>query len=1035
MTDTALRVLFRVADWAEAIVALPVAGPLPARTVLVPNERVAHVLRRLLVQRGDRAALVGTRFFSPLQLARYLLHAAGEPASVHDLRLTSVFTRRALETLTLAYFRADQLLRTPGWDSAIARTLVALDAADVAPAELLGSDDAQTRDVGRIYAALRSRGELATPGALFRQAVGFAGAARGLGPVLAVVTGFESASEAVFLTALGDVQLMRWATRPRRPQLEARIRTLFGERTWTDHRACVPRPASQTRLETLQFNLWTEPHAPMDDDGTVRIVTYAGVHEEVEAAVAWVAERLLEGVEAGNLAILAPNLTVYGPLLRARLSSLPWPDAPDAVYVERGVPAVELVDGQRTLLVLRALTHGLCRDALATLLPLFRLPFTQYGGIGGHARAWELLNTVACVGGERSHPGGGVAWDGAWEAAIARLTQPAEHGAGPELRERERREGMREQLRQLSPAIYALTGLLRRVLANAALDELLAALGVFLEAHVRASVAGPVWMLLASAADAFAERDGAAPRGASAVAFLERTLCEATVQPARFGEPRVYVGTLSGARGLSFRAVRVVGLVEGALPSATREDPVLPDAARAALSALLPTSRQRAHRELAAFDDAVRAARETLVLSAPRVSTERSVRRPAAVLLDVIGALGRVDKTRSLEQALDEAARMGRQVERALGEELAISPAARLDRIARGDRALAAERSGAALSVERVCAIQERTHATEQDGLLAQVFPRESLPGLTRERPISASRLQTLLGCPHQYLYDTLLGFRAPEAPLPTDVLPANTFGTWLHGIAETFWREHGAELARREGALATHRAALRRCTEARFADLRASYPFANEEVADAQCDALYDQLEKLLLHDWEAGVARTFIDVERAFGYVTPCALDVQPAPLFLRGKIDKLDAEDGTLLVRDIKTGSGKPRRGDAPPDPSIDLQLGVYAQVAEALADSWGTSREVAVAYLYLRRGELERTWRGADYARLSQHTRAWLETAVETLLEGAFVRTANRADCRFCPYQAVCAPELERVEAALADPRVPSRLAALKRGGPG
>jgi hypothetical protein len=98
----------------------------------------------------------------------------------------------------------------------------------------------------------------------------------------------------------------------------------------------------------------------------------------------------------------------------------------------------------------------------------------------------------------------------------------------------------------------------------------------------------------------------------------------------------------------------VLGLVEGSVPSATREDPVLPDDARRALSSLLPTAALRAHRQLASFDDAVRAARERLALSAPRVSAEGSVRQPAAVLLDVVRALA--GSNDALEDKLADAA-------------------------------------------------------------------------------------------------------------------------------------------------------------------------------------------------------------------------------------------------------------------------------------------------------------------------------------------------------------------------------------------
>jgi ATP-dependent helicase/DNAse subunit B len=304
--------------------------------------------------------------------------------------------------------------------------------------------------------------------------------------------------------------------------------------------------------------------------------------------------------------------------------------------------------------------------------------------------------------------------------------------------------------------------------------------------------------------------------------------------------------------------------------------------------------------------------------------------------------------------------------------------------------------------------------------------------GLSAERPISASRLATLLSCPHRYLYENLLGFREQTGPLPSHLLHVMTFGVWLHGIAEEFWREQGAELGARKHDLAYFRAKLRALARERYEALRETYPFSSESVVDAQREELCDQLDRLLVLDWADGKPRAFVDVERGFGYDDPCPIETRAGALFVRGKIDKLDQDDDALLVRDIKTGAGKPRKADDPPDLSIDLQLSVYAQVAAALAPTWGTPLRVGVAYVYLRSGEPERRWVGSDYAALERAAQAWLATAVETLEQGSFVRSPNPDDCRYCIHKPVCAPEMQRARAALDDPRVPRRLALLKAG---
>src|SRR5205823_1076410 len=88
--------------------------------------------------------------------------------------------------------------------------------------------------------------------------------------------------------------------------------------------------------------------------------------------------------------------------------------------------------------------------------------------------------------------------------------------------------------------------------------------------------------------------------------------------------------------------VRIVGLCEGALPSAPREDPVLPDALRRRLGVpALRTTAERALAQLHALRRCVVETRDQLVLSAPRADPDGSQRQPSAVFLEALAALGR----------------------------------------------------------------------------------------------------------------------------------------------------------------------------------------------------------------------------------------------------------------------------------------------------------------------------------------------------------------------------------------------------------
>lgn len=1025
-----MRVVWTTAEWADAIQTMPLASVLVQRRVLVPNSRVAHALRRELVERDAPGALIGTRFLNVIQLAQELLADAGQPVPlVNHRELGPRLVHEAFSQVEFVRFRRDDLLTLPGWDEAFVRTLSDLDACLLSPRDLRG-EDPHVADVGRVHAFVRERGELVTTGRLLQLATEVAGAVAARSPTLAVVTGFESRAEIELLRALPDVAWARWGARPYRAKFAQRTGALLGPQLDDPGASVPPQQQARTALEHLQGHLFDEraaAAAPPDD--SVSVAIYAGVHEEVAAAVSWVVQQILErGVQAGDIAILSANAEPYGALLRARLASLPWSREHEPTFSERGIPLTERADGARLLCLVRALQDGLSTDALAPLLQILRASDPELH-VRGLSRAWELLNELGANGGSRHDLRAGGNWGEVWRRSQQRLSEPSVPGAELDPRDLARRSGLQSELAALAPAVDSLVTLLDAVVANEGLLALWTRLAAFAQKHLRLPFAAPpVTALIDGICKRFVGDGAHEPTGADALDWLEDTILESVAKVGRFGEPRVYLGTLAGVRGLAFAAVRVVGLVEGSVPSAAREDPVLPDDARAALSSLLPTSAQRAHRQLAAFDDAVRSARERLVLTAPRVSAEGSSRQPAAVLLDVMRALtGGNDR---LEDKLAEAAAAGRERERKFRERSPVSPEARLARIAQRDTALAREELNPALALDALRAIRDRKDFGAQDGILPGVIPLERIAGLSPERPISASRLEILLSCPHHFLYDQIFGFGEPKQPFATHSLDLMSFGTFLHAIAEEFWGQHGARLAARDGTGASHLEALRALACQRFDELRTSYPFANEAAARATLEELCDQLTKLFELDWNHEKARTLVAVERAFGFAEECKLETDAGPLYVRGFIDRLDLEGDTLLVRDIKTGKSKPRKADDPPDVGVDLQLGVYAAVAKRMARAWNTPSRVGVAYIYLRSGEIERSWIGPDYARLETATQEWLATAREALQHGAFVRSPNPDDCTFCPHKPVCKPEMARAPEALDDPRVPRRLALLK-----
>ncbi|MBM4247359.1 MAG: hypothetical protein FJ148_26815, partial [Deltaproteobacteria bacterium] len=149
-----LRIAWSTADWANAIAELPADGPLPVRTVLVPNGRIAHALRRELVRGNHLHALAGT-LFRPIHLAAEdVLREAGTALapgeeSLRPARLAALFR----EGLDLRYFEPSLLRTARGWEDAFAQTISDLEAAGLRPEDLrdLTTDDPRAADVARIW--------------------------------------------------------------------------------------------------------------------------------------------------------------------------------------------------------------------------------------------------------------------------------------------------------------------------------------------------------------------------------------------------------------------------------------------------------------------------------------------------------------------------------------------------------------------------------------------------------------------------------------------------------------------------------------------------------------------------------------------------------------------------------------------------------------------------------------------------------------------------------------------------------------------
>jgi hypothetical protein len=1015
----AQAVLWETRSWALAIGELPSPGPLPMRCVLVPAESTAHALRRELVRAGRQELLAGTRFASPAALAEELLRAEGlefAPGedAVRGLRVLALL-RAGID---LRHFPLGLLRAAPGWDIAFARTIGELESAGLRPANLEneGSPD-QVLDVARLWRALdelagrswsRSRVLAEAADLLERKPDSWC-----YGPTLAVMSGHERVVHARFVQAIPNVRLALHGQRPLRTAFLERVQLLYGAPARESLAASQqPAPAEgPTERELAAAYVFAPPErlaAPdrarsAGPDGTLVLEEHAGVEAEIEAAADWVAREILErGTPLSEIALLVPTLDPLAALLWQRLRRLPWEDGELPVHVASGLPYAGTAAGARALALVRALQAHLSLESVAEILPLFR-PAIDAATHLSRDQAIGLASTLGTVGGNPARPTGALEWAA---RARARAQELQVHVTEP--RSREQAE-LAASLAAVEPALHALVDVARLVIECKGLREVLSALTNFLDSWLLAPDGPPPGALLASVLGPLAPHC-ATLAGEDTLRIIEETLLRLRVPAARFGEPAIYIGTVQQAAGLPFRSVRVLGLCEGALPSQPREDPVVPESLRAGLRGL-EGSELHALSQLHALGSVVRNASARVVFSAPRTDANRVQREPAFIFVEAFAALGRegmptVPESKTLRREAFQPARADADRFRLTTPVAASAWLARAARCRDGVPPSWLKGAAVDLTHLRTLALDEGWHAL--DGVLGDDGKLPLVPGLTPERPISASRLRDLLHCPHLFFFRHVLGWDQPAAPPSQGAIDSLPYGSLFHAVAERFFREHGAAFSQREKDLAQWQAIAADVARNAFLEFQGSYPLAGEAVRRQQLERLLRDVAALLEYDWDGGRPRAFVAVERQFGQHTPVPLALEGREvLHVCGFIDRLDVEGARLLVRDLKTGKSHPRRGDeSEPTPGLDAQIALYSIVAQQLAPDWKLPSRASAAYVYPEgRGEHERSFRD-DLSALEIQARHWLTLGARLMRERKFVRTPEADDCRYCPFRPVC-----------------------------
>jgi len=1002
---------------------------------------------------GRRRACVGLHRFTLTQLAARL----AAPALTADgltpctpLGAQALAARAAFDALAagrIPYYAP--VARTPGFTRTLAATLAELRAAGLDARALAGAPPPadQLAAVLANYEAQLAAARLADRAALFAAA----GAALqadaadplvGL-PLLLLDVPLDSRIERDFAAALVGRASGAVITVP------------AGQRSpWCDDPPppAAPPADSLARLQSFLFVEGIEPPAA-DPDPSLQLFSAPGeAREAVE-----IARRILAAARAGTpfdrIAVLLRSPETYGALLDAALRRAAIP-----AWFSRGTRRPNPA-GRALLALLACAADALSAQRFAEYLSLGQVPRDEPTGDAWQAPRDEALpaappDAAAEADADESPASGALAAPWKWEAllveaaviggadrwarrlsgldaeyALRHAELAAEDPDAPALAGIERARTHLAQLRTFAlPVIERLAALPPRATWGEWLERLDALAGVALRtpAGARALLAQLAPMAAVGPVALDEVRDVLADR-----------LATLTDDPPADRYGAVLVTTPDDARGRSAALVFVPGVAERLFPQRPREDPLLLDAARAALSADLPTQEERLGRERLLLRLAIGAAEQRVVLSYPRADVIQG--RPRVISfygLDVArAALGQMPDVEAFERDAADAGDARMAWPAPTDPATAIDAAEHdLATIAGLIRTPPAERQRGAVqylleinahlgrSLRTRYARWENRAWAPVDGLTApspdaaELLDRQRLS----RRPYSPSALQHYASCPYRFFLAAIqrLEPRLPATPLES--LDPLTRGKLVHRVqAETL----RALAAAGELPLSAARlpAAERRLGEtltavaARTADeLAPPIPRIWEDEVAALRGDLLTWLRQLA----ERGDGWQPRYVEYGFGLPRNTEHDPasQPEPavvgdgLQLRGSVDLVERHaDGSLRVIDHKTGADRTQHGMIVGGGEV-LQPVLYALAVEAALGA--PVRDARLSFCTSRGGFAERV---VPFDVRSRTVGLEVLAAIDAAIAAGRFHTAPRKDaCAHCDFRPVCGPwEEERV----------------------
>ena len=742
------------------------------------------------------------------------------------------------------------------------------------------------------------------------------------------------------------------------------------------------------------------------------------VREIARVILTLVRERRLRFEE---IAIFAPDLGTRGPLFYETLTALGVPCSST-----KGLSLLQTRAGQSVTLLWQTLAEDYARTRVLEFLSVARPPFPELlGAAVAHAQLarWDLLSQEAGI----------VRGAAEWRARLAQLqasNTPADRETSP-----------RELVDQL--VLRAFIVFMEGFLAN---TEHLPRLNSWNGWEVQMRAVLSRYVSPSQHTDQVAAvltRLGQLNALDESVSLREwgRIVTDAlATTPATAANDglagKVFVGDLASARGMQFRAVIIPGMVEGQFPQTVRQDPLLFDSERQHLSeVLLCDLRQRnrvVEEDRLTFALALQSATECLVLTHARQDQASGrMQVPSTYLLRAAEAFS--------GQSISLAELQAWCVQVPLSPLWSNPPSTALDPIEfHWASVTRAQETGnpAVLGYlpqttpffsSALTAMHHRwdlPFLTPFDGVLMEeqtaaklntyLFPVRTL--------LSVSALEMYARCPFRYFLTVVLGLSAQDDPEQLLTIRPRDRGTLLHAILHDFFSRLQRE----------HRLPIR-------ADEQESLRRLLMEVVDSHCAIfartkatglpLLWELEQermraqlLFLLQWEYERDSMFIPAgfEVPFGReetsLTVPFFPAEPvsfvenevAPVFLHGRIDRIDVTADGRQGRILDYKSGKPIRGRFAGGTALQLPLYLFAARLLRPDVQW-----VGAEYVTFRpaAGRKDHTapFSPDTWAEELEGLKTLVGAITHGIRTGCFPPTPD--SCRPCPFPLICGASAE------------------------